>query len=178
MSSRETIRSQELSELWMLGVRTTRWNLLPLYPWGRPATLCSPVQNCLKFSAVLGTVLANKCILMRPSGSPAREISNSITRCGMIDVAETDALGEYGRAYCRGRSKMDVHVGIAPQAHVFHSGLSTKQRSPRKSGVVTSSYFGIPPLVGMPLMTSCRRTSTFLTCSNKGTLEKKGTLTT
>jgi hypothetical protein len=51
---------------------TTRWNLLPLYPCGRPRLLLlSPVQNCRKFSAVLGTTSAKSSNWIRPRGSPA-----------------------------------------------------------------------------------------------------------
>lgn len=39
----------------------------PLKPRGTPSFLYSPVQNCLKFSAVRGTVSANSSILMRPA---------------------------------------------------------------------------------------------------------------
>ena len=44
----------------------TRWNDVPLNPVGMPSRLNSPVQNCLKFSAVLGTTSANSSIMMRP----------------------------------------------------------------------------------------------------------------
>jgi hypothetical protein len=51
---------------------TTRWNLEPLYPRGRPRLLrVSPVQNWRKFSAVLGVMSLKTSILMRPRGSPA-----------------------------------------------------------------------------------------------------------
>lgn len=50
--------------------RTIRWNLDPLYPCGRPWDLYSPVQNCLKFSAVLGTTSLKSSKVILPSGSP------------------------------------------------------------------------------------------------------------
>jgi hypothetical protein len=50
---------------------TTRWNLHPLYPCGCPRLVfVSPVQNCRKFSAVLGTIFLNNSILILPSFSP------------------------------------------------------------------------------------------------------------
>ena len=51
---------------------TMRWNLLPLYPCGRPRWFfVSPVQNWRKFSAVLGTTSRNSSNFMRPNASPA-----------------------------------------------------------------------------------------------------------
>jgi hypothetical protein len=51
---------------------TMRWNLEPLYPWGRPRLfLVSPVQNWRKFSAVRGTTSLKSSKVMRPRGSPA-----------------------------------------------------------------------------------------------------------
>lgn len=65
------IISPRIMMLTALPVRTTRWNLLPLYPCGLPLEfLLSPVQNCRKFSAVRGVTSAKSSILMRPSGSP------------------------------------------------------------------------------------------------------------
>ena len=53
---------------------TTRWNLLDLYPRGRPcAFLLSPVQSWRKFSAVRGVILAKSSIFIRPNGSPITE---------------------------------------------------------------------------------------------------------
>lgn len=53
------------------GLLTTRWNFEPLYPSGLPPRpLVSPVQNCRKFSAVLGTTSGKSSILIRPRGSP------------------------------------------------------------------------------------------------------------
>lgn len=50
---------------------TTRWNFEPLYPSGLPPRpLVSPIQNCRKFSAVLGTTSGKSSILIRPRGSP------------------------------------------------------------------------------------------------------------
>lgn len=41
--------------------------------------LCSPVQNCLKFSAVLGAMSAKSSILIRPAGMPPIETSKKTT---------------------------------------------------------------------------------------------------
>ncbi len=39
-------------------------------PFATQTNLCSPVQNCRKFSAVFGATSANSSILMRPAGRP------------------------------------------------------------------------------------------------------------
>ena len=46
---------------------------------GRPASRNSPVHNCLKFSAVLGTTSAKSSTLTLPAGKPPIEISKKTT---------------------------------------------------------------------------------------------------
>jgi len=76
---------------------TMRWNLLPLYPCGRPKWFFdSPVQNCRKFSAVLGTTSAKSSNFMRPSFSPTV----------LISMAYGSASGGQG-------SKMKLHSSRA-----------------------------------------------------------------
>ena len=57
----------------------TRWKIALLYPCGCPLTLCSPVHNWRKFSAVLGTISSNNSILTRPAGVSPMLMSKKTT---------------------------------------------------------------------------------------------------
>ena len=56
------------------------WKQAPLNPIGTPSFLYSPVQNCLKFSAVLGTTSANNSNLIRPISCLKLNLKISIYR--------------------------------------------------------------------------------------------------
>jgi hypothetical protein len=58
------------------------------------AYLCSPVQNCLKFSAVFGATSANSSILIRPAGSPPTVTSAGMAglTCGVDSAIPASAM--------------------------------------------------------------------------------------
>mmetsp|Transcript_7574 Transcript_7574/g.33414 ORF Transcript_7574/g.33414 Transcript_7574/m.33414 type:complete len:231 (+) Transcript_7574:3288-3980(+) len=64
---------------WIMKSLMTRWNSTSLYPCGKPPFLCSPVQNCRKFSHVLGATSANSSILILPTSAPPMVTSKNTT---------------------------------------------------------------------------------------------------
>mmetsp|Transcript_177 Transcript_177/g.772 ORF Transcript_177/g.772 Transcript_177/m.772 type:complete len:218 (+) Transcript_177:3300-3953(+) len=60
---------------WIMKSLMTRWNSTSLYPCGKPPFLCSPVQNCRKFSHVLGTTSPRSSMMILPAGSPPISMS-------------------------------------------------------------------------------------------------------
>lgn len=71
---------------WHMKLGTTLWNVAPLYPIGRASFLYSPVQSCLKFSAVFGTMSLKSSILMRPAGVSPMWISMNTTGRAVDDI--------------------------------------------------------------------------------------------
>ena len=96
---------------------TIRWNLLPLYPCGRPNWLfVSPVQNWRKFSAVLGTRSAKSSNWMRPNGSPIHQMRIS----ALIPPFQTPtAISEHRRA----QEYHHVNKGIKDESVVAWANL-------------------------------------------------------
>jgi len=71
---------------WIMKSLITLWKVEPLYPRGTPSLFNSPVQNCLKFSAVLGTMSAYSSIKIRPISTPPTLTSKNTTGlCGCLN---------------------------------------------------------------------------------------------